>query len=373
MNKNQNDQAFMAEALRLAAKGLYTTRTNPRVGCVIVKDGEIIGRGFHLSPGNPHAEVLALEDVKQNSKGSTIYVNLEPCSHHGKTPPCAEALAAAKVSRVVTAMTDPNPLVNGQGLKLLQSHGIQTETNVLKSEATELNKGFIKRMTNGRPYLTVKSAISLDGKTALQSGESKWISSNESRTDVQKLRARSCAIMTGIDTVVTDDPSLNVRLNEEDLGVEDHIEQPKRVILDTDLRISSSAKILNQTGDVIIYTCAAENKKSTELKKHNVEIVITKKTNNHVDLNAVMNELEKRDINEVLVEAGSTLIGSLLENKLVDEMIIYMAPHIMGDASFGLAKLDSIQAMQDRIELNICQTRNIGNDIKLQLKPKYLN
>jgi len=372
MNKNQNDQVFMAEALRLAEKGLYTTRTNPRVGCVIVKDGEIAGRGYHLSPGNPHAEILALDSVT-DCASATIYVSLEPCSHHGKTPPCAEALVAAKVSRVVAAMTDPNPLVNGRGLKFLQSHGIQTETNILKSEAAELNKGFAKRMTSGRPYMTVKSAISLDGKTALQSGESKWISSNESRVDVQKLRARSCAIMTGIDTVVADDPNLTVRLSSEELAIENHIQQPKRVILDTDLRISSSAKVLNQAEDedVIIYSCAAENKKSIKLKKNNVEIVITKKVNNHVDLNTVMNDLAKRGINEVLVEAGSTLVGSLFENKLVDEMIIYMAPHIMGDASFGLAKLDSIQVMQDRIEFDISQTRKIGKDIKLQLKPQY--
>lgn len=364
----------MAEALRLAAKGLYTTRTNPRVGCVIVKDGEIIGRGYHLSPGNPHAEILAL-DSATDSASATTYVSLEPCSHQGKTPPCAEALVAAKVSRVVAAMTDPNPLVNGKGLKFLQSHGIQTEVNILNSEAAELNKGFVKRMISGRPYITVKSAISLDGKTALQSGESKWISSSESRMDVQKLRARSCAIITGIDTVVTDDPNLTVRLSNEELAIENHIQQPKRVILDTDLRISSSAKVLNQAEieDIIIYTCAAESKKSTELKKRNIEIVIAEMTNKHVDLNMVMSDLADKGVNEVLVEAGSTLVGSLFDNKLVDEMVIYMAPHVMGDTSFGLAKLESIQIMQDRIEFDISQTRKIGKDLKLQLKPQYSN
>lgn len=364
----------MAEALRLAAKGLYTTRTNPRVGCVIVKDGEIVGRGYHLSPGNLHAEIIALNTVT-DSTNATVFVSLEPCSHHGKTPPCAEALVAAKVSRVVAAMTDPNPLVNGRGLEFLQSHGIQTETNILNSEAAELNKGFVKRMTSGRPYLTVKSAISLDGKTALQSRESKWISSNESRLDVQKLRARSCAIMTGIDTVVADDPSLTVRLSSEELAIENHIQQPKRVILDTDLRISTSAKVLSdaEDEDVIIYTCATENRKYAKLKKNNVEIVITKKVNNHLDLDSVMTDLAEKGVNEVLVEAGSTLVGSLLENKLVDEMIIYMATHIMGNASFGLAKIDSIQAMQDRLEFDISHMRKIGKDIKLQLKPRYSN
>lgn len=361
----------MAEALQLARKGLYTTRLNPRVGCVVVKNSEVIGRGYHLSPGSPHAEVLALSTVK-DSDGATIYVNLEPCSHHGKTPPCAETLVSAKVSRVVAAMTDPNPLVHGKGLEYLRSHGIKTAVNILKNEAIELNKGFVMRMTNGRPYLTVKTAISLDGKTALKSGESKWISSNESRMDVQKQRARSCAIMTGIDTIIADDPSLTVRLSNEELGIVDNIQQPKRIILDTQLRISPSAKVLNQAEDVIIYTCV-ENRKSAELKMQNVQIVIAKKTANHVDLDAVMKDLADRGINEVLVEAGSTLVGSLFENKLVDEMIVYMAPHIMGDASLGIAKLDSIQSMQDRIEFDISQTRKVGKDIKLQLKPQYSN
>jgi len=370
MNKNINDQAFMAEAMQLASKGLYTTRTNPRVGCVIVKNGEIISRGYHLSSGNPHAEVLALHAVR-DSTDTTLYVNLEPCSHHGKTPPCAEALADAKVSRVVTAMRDPNPLVNGKGLEYLESHGIKTTTGILEAEAIELNKGFVKRMTKERPYVTVKSATSLDGKTALKSGESKWISSEESRLDVQKLRARSCAIMTGIGTVLADDPNLTVRLSNEQLGIENNIQQPKRVILDTHLRISASAKVLQASEDVIIYTCADKNEKFTEIENKKIEIVNTKPVNNNVDLQAIMADLAKRGFNEVLVEAGSTLVGSLLENKLVDEMILYMAPHIMGHSSHGLAKLDFIKSMQDRIELEICQTRKVGRDLKLQLKPQY--
>jgi len=369
MDKIQNDQAFMAEALRLAEKGLYTTRNNPRVGCVIVKDGDIVGRGFHLSSGNPHAEVNALQSCS-NSLQSIVYVSLEPCSHHGKTPPCVEALVEAKVARVVCAIKDPNPLVNGQGLEYLQNHGIKTDTDILVHEASELNKGFIMRMRENRPYITVKSAISLDGKTALASGESKWISSEESRLDVQKLRAKSCAIMTGIDTVLADDPSLNVRLTKNDLNIESDVKQPKRIILDTHLRIPTNAKILNEPENVIIYTCVAESEIPTELKSINVEIVNLKYADK-VDLKSVMSDLAKREINEVLVEAGSTLVGNLFDHQLVDEIIMYIAPHLMGDAGFGLAKLTAIQSMKDRINLEIIQLRKIGNDIKLQLKPNY--
>lgn len=370
MNKNPNDQFYMAEALRNAAKGLYTTRTNPRVGCVIVKDGELIAHGHHQSPGNPHAEINALSSIA-NSTNATVYVSLEPCSHYGKTPPCAEALVAAKVARVVAAMHDPNPLVNGEGLAYLQEHGIKTDSHVLENEALELNKGFVKRMTTNRPYITVKSAISLDGKTALKSGESKWISSDASRIDVQKLRARSCAIMTGIETVIADDPNLTVRLSKEELSIETQLTQPKRVVLDTRLRISSKAKILKHAEEVIIYTCATDNEKISKLKKLKAEVVSADLINDNVDLEFVMKDLGKRGINEILVEAGSTLVGSLLERQLVDEMVVYMAPHIMGDASHGLAKLGSIQSMQDRIELDVVQTRTIGNDFKITLKPKF--
>ncbi len=370
MNKIQNDQAFMAEALRLAKKGLYTTRNNPRVGCVIVKNNEIIGRGFHQYPGNVHAEVNALDSVA-DCAGSTVYISLEPCSHQGKTAPCVNALIDAKVSRVVAAMKDPNPLVNGSGLTYLQNHNIKTTIDILAAEATELNKGFVMRMQMGRPYVTIKSAISLDGKTALNSGESKWISSEASRLDVQKLRARSCAIMTGVDTVINDDPKLTVRLSPNELSLDGVLQQPKRVILDTHLRISPDAHILKHAEDVVIYTCVAENKFPITLINSNAEIVSIKQTNSNVDLNDVMKDLAKREINEVLVEAGSTLVGNLLENKLVDEMIVYLAPHIMGDTSFGLAKLNSVKTMKDRIKFTLCQTRTVGENLKLQLKPQY--
>ncbi len=372
MNKTHYDYAYMAQALRLAKKGLYTTRNNPRVGCVIVQQNEVIGQGFHAYPGQPHAEINALESIKGSAENSTVYVTLEPCTHHGKTPPCIEALVNAKVGRVVAAMQDPNPLVNGKGLKYLQENNIDTACDILNSEATELNKGFIQRVSINRPYVTIKSAISLDGKTALQSGESKWITSEESRLDVQKLRARSCAIITGIDTVLADDPKLTVRLSKHDLGIDQDIQQPKRVILDSQLRISANAKILNQAEEVIIYTCSQDNEKLETLRKLNVEIVKVNSTNEHVDLVAVLEDLAHREFNEILVESGPTLVGSLLKEKLVDEMIIYMAPHIMGDEGQGLAKFLPIHSMQDRIELQINDLRKVGADIKLQVKPVFV-
>jgi diaminohydroxyphosphoribosylaminopyrimidine deaminase/5-amino-6-(5-phosphoribosylamino)uracil reductase len=371
MKTIHNDYAFMAKALRLAGKGLYTTRTNPRVGCVIVKDGQIISSGFHISPGLPHAEIMALQSKLESVKNSTVYVTLEPCSHQGKTPPCVDTLVAAKVARVVAAITDPNPLVNGKGIAFLQNHGVKTTINILNTEAAELNKGFVKRMTNNLPYVTVKSAISIDGKTALKSGESKWISCDKSRLDVQKLRARSCAMLTGIDTILADDPSLTVRLNKNELGIDGVFQQPKRIILDTQLRIPLNAKVLKSPSDVIIYTCLDDSEKSAVLRKQNIEIVSSNMVNNSIDLNQVMSDLAKRGFNEVLVEAGSTLVGSLLDNKLIDEMVIYMAPHILGNDSLGLAKIIPVQSMQDRLHFTIDQTRKIGSDLKLIIKPKY--
>ena len=371
MNTILNDQAFMAKALRLANKGLYTTRSNPRVGCVIVKNNSIIGQGFHAYPGEPHAEINALNDVKDSVEKATVYVTLEPCVHHGKTPPCSQALVDANVSRVVIAMLDPNPIVNGKGFQQLQTNNIKTTCNIMAAEAAALNKGFIKRCTNNRPYITVKSAISLDGKTALSSGESKWISSDASRKDVQKLRARSCAILTGIETVLSDDPSLSVRLDKHELELRKEIQQPIRVVLDTQLRIPLNAKILQPANEVIIYTCSNNSEKLSALKSLNIEVVQKQRHNNGISMKNIMADLASREINEVLVEAGSTLVGSLLEEKLVDEMIVYMAPHIMGNASSGLADIPNIKTMQDRIQLEMQEFRKIDQDIKMIFNPQY--
>ena len=371
MNKLNNDHAYMAQALRLARQGLYTTRTNPRVGCVIVKDGKVIGQGFHAYPGQEHAEVNALNHVQESAANSTMYVTLEPCSHKGKTPPCANALLEAKIGKLVIAMLDPNPLVNGTGIKYLEDNGIETVVGVMATESADLNKGFVQRVTHNRPYITAKSAMSLDGRTALAGGESKWISSESSRIDVQKLRARSCAILTGIETVIQDDPSLNVRLGKQELGLLKEIQQPKRIILDTQLRISLDAKILQPSNEVVLYTCYEDEQKREQLSELGVEIVHTEMINHHVFLESVMKDLSNRGFNEVLVEAGSTLVGNLLEHQLIDEFIVYMAPHLLGDASLGLAKLPTIQNMQDRIQLEIQSTKSIAQDLKITIKPIY--
>lgn len=369
MQYAMNDHAYMAEALRHARKGLYTTRANPRVGCVIVKQNTIIGTGYHAYQGQSHAEVVALKNASASVEKATAYVTLEPCSHQGNTLPCVEALVDAKVSRVVAAMQDPNPQVDGKGFSYLGKHGIETLSGILELEARELNKGFIKRVTQNRPYITVKSAISLDGKTALSSGESKWITSESARKDVHKLRARSCAILTGIETVLMDDPALTVRLSKDDLGLSDHFEQPSRVILDTHLRVSANAKILNQSGKVIIYTCSSNKEKIAALKNEAIEIVITRLDDKRIDLNEVLLDLAKREVNEILVEAGPTVVGSLVEQQLFDEMILYIAPHLLGDASRGLVQLQSIMSMQDRIDLQRIETNIVGDEIKVKLKP----
>ena len=363
-----NDSACMAEALRLAKKGLFTVRRNPRVGCVIVRESTIIARGCHTLAGQPHAEINALRNAPKPLDNATVYVTLEPCAHAGKTPPCTEALVAAKVARVVAATQDPNPLVNGKGLAFLEQHGINTRCNVLSKEALELNKGFFKRMQIGRPYVTIKSAISLDGKTALASGDSKWITGEPARLDVQRLRARSCAILSGIGTVLADNPQLTVRLSNEELGLQEPLEQPLRVILDTDLRIPESARALHAPGKAIVYTCSQNTEKISRLQGEDVEIV-TLERQQSINLADVMHDLGSREINEVLVEAGAALVGSLLELGLADEMIIYIAPHLIGESGRGLAKLPLISDMQSRLRVQIEDISVIGDDIRLSVRP----
>lgn len=369
MQTTMNDQAYMAEALRDARKGLYTVRENPRVGCVIVKDKKIIAHGYHAHAGQAHAEINALENASASVEGATAYVTLEPCSHQGKTPACASALVEAKLAQVVVANIDPNPLVNGSGLAFLNKNGIQTRHGILASEATELNKGFFSRITQNRPYVTLKSAVSLDGRTALQCGESKWISSDASRRDVQFLRARSCAILSGIDTLLADDPSFTVRLSKHALKIENEPQQPIRVLLDTHLRINMEANIFKQAGENLIYTCTDEATKIAKLKQNNTQVILCKSVDGKVDLHAVMKDLAARGINEVLVETGPTLAGSLLKQKLVDEIILYIAPCYLGTASRGIAELDYISTMQDRLKLKIIRTSVIDNDIKIIAKP----
>ena len=367
MHSALNDHACMAEAVRQAEKGLFTVRKNPRVGCVIARDHTIIARGFHARAGGPHAEIHALENASEPVDRATAYVTLEPCAHEGKTPPCTEALVAAKLARVVVAILDPNPLVNGRGLAFLQQNGIETRCDVLQKEALELNKGFFKRMRTGSPYVTVKSAISLDGKTALASGESQWITGEPARLDVQRLRARSCAILTGAGTVQADDPQLTVRLSSETLGLSQAPEQPLRVVLDTDLRISGSARVLQGPGRTLIYTCSQDAKKVAALQGEQVEVIPLEPR--PLGLAEVMRDLGSREINEVLVEAGATLVGGLLEQGLVDEMVLYLAPHLIGASGRGLAELPLISNMQERMGMQVEEVTVIGDDIKLRAHP----
>lgn len=351
---------FMQHAIRLAKKGLYTTEPNPRVGCIIVKDGEIVGEGWHQYAGEAHAEINALAQAGSKAKDATVFVTLEPCSHTGRTPPCADALIEAGVKKVIAAMQDPNPLVAGKGLKKLQDAGIETEYGLLEALARELNPGFIKRMEKGRPYVRVKLAMSLDGRTAMASGESQWISGEASRNDVQRMRAESSAILTGIDTVLADDPSMNVRLTAQQLGVST-VRQPKRIVLDSQFRMPADAKICTVEGDCIVYTTVNMDSKNS----YPFIIETCETQDGKINLQHLMEDLAKKEINLLHVEAGSVLCGALLKHDLVDEIIVYMAPHIMGDAAKGLFHLPELEKMKDRISLKVSDVRTIGNDIRI--------
>ena len=363
------DYRFMARAIRLARKGLYSTHPNPRVGCVLVRGGEILGEGFHRRAGGPHAEVNALAAAGERARGATAYVSLEPCSHRGRTPPCADALIAAGVGRVVAAMRDPNPLVAGKGLAQLRQAGIQVESGLLESEARALNPGFIKRMSRGLPHLRCKLAMSLDGRTAMASGESKWITSEAARRDVHRLRARSSAVMTGVETVIADDPSLDVRLAPPELeGIESDAELPRplRVVLDSGLRTPPEARMLDLPGQTLILCAHAGDNRRAALEAAGASVAAVGERDGRVDLRAALEYLAGLEINEVLLEAGPTLAGSALQAGLVDELVIYMAPHLMGDGGKGLFHLPGLERMQERIELDILDVRPIGRDWRIR-------
>ena len=356
---------FMASAMRYARRGVYNTPPNPNVGCVIVKDGQEIAVGWHHKAGEAHAEINALNRAGDQAKGATAYVTLEPCSHQGKTGPCANALIDAGIAKVYVAMEDPNPLVAGKGIQKLRDAGIEVNVGLLEARARLLNQGFIKRMESGLPYVRVKMAMSLDGRTAMASGESKWVTGPEASNDVQGMRARSSAILTGIDTVLADDPSLNVRLESDTIGVQDDVRQPLRVILDTAGRLPSDAKLLNLEGQVLLLTAD----KSKLFEHANLQVEEVALNNGKLDLHDVMRVLVKHEINEVHVEAGSVLCGALLSENLVDEIIIYMASHLMGDDAQGLFTLPGIKSMQERIDLKIEDIRAVGDDWRITAKP----
>jgi diaminohydroxyphosphoribosylaminopyrimidine deaminase/5-amino-6-(5-phosphoribosylamino)uracil reductase len=349
----------MAYALRLARKGLFTTTPNPRVGCVLVKDQSIVGEGWHARSGEAHAEINALAMAGDKARGATAYVTLEPCRHFGRTPPCVQALLAAGITRVVTAMEDPNPQVAGQGLVQLRNTGIAVECGVMETEARALNPGFITRMTQGRPFVRCKLAMSLDGRTAMASGESQWITGAAAREDVQRLRARSCAIMTGVGTILADDPSLNVRLPGE------MPRQPLRVILDPELETPPDARTLWLDGDTLIFTGLTKTPAFKPLQATGAEIQTLPRRGRGLDLEFALEELARREINEVHLECGATLAGAMLAAGLVDELVIYMAPRVMGDGARGLFHLPGLTRMAEAIPMEIVDIRAVGQDWRI--------
>ena len=347
----------MARALALARRGLYTTDPNPRVGCVVVRDEKVVGEGFHERAGQPHAEVIALRAAGDRARGATVYLTLEPCCHHGKTPPCTDALIGAGVARVVAAMPDPNPRVAGKGFAALTQAQITSESGLMQPDAEALNPGFLRRMQQGRPFVRVKLAASLDGRTALANGESKWITGEPARADVQHWRARSSAMLTGIGTVLADDPSLNVRAFE--IG-----RQPLRVVLDSQLRMSPKAKMLALPGTTLVVTASNDAARAAALRQAGAEVQVLA-DKGRVDLAALMRMLAAREANEILVEAGATLSGALLEAGLVDELVLYQAPYLLGDAGRGLFRLANLTQMAARPALEIKDMRAIGQDWRL--------
>lgn len=363
---------YMTRALQLAEQGLYTTQPNPRVGCVIVKDGKIIGEGAHLKAGEPHAEVFALRQAGEQAKGATLYVTLEPCSHTGRTPPCSQAIVDAGVAKVIAAMQDPNPQVSGSGLAFLESKNIETATGLMEKQAQDLNPGFISRMTRQLPFVRSKIAASLDGKTALNNGASQWITGEAARADVQHWRARSCAILTGAGTVLADDPSMNVRYDSFKNAPETPMDislQPMRIIVDSTLKTPPNANIL-QGGNVLIAFAKASQKKQAQLLTAGAELLCIPNDEGKVCLKTLLSHLASREINEVLVEGGEGLNGALLAQNLIDEFVIYYAPKLMGGAAKSMFAMPALTNMQQTIDLQILDVRQIGADIRIRAHPR---
>jgi diaminohydroxyphosphoribosylaminopyrimidine deaminase/5-amino-6-(5-phosphoribosylamino)uracil reductase len=373
LTQEAEDIQYLARAFQLAERGLYSTHPNPRVGCVLVRDGEIVGEGWHRRAGGPHAEKLALAAAAERARGATAYVSLEPCCHHGRTPPCTQALIEAGVTRVVAAMEDPNPRVSGQGLAELQAAGIAVQSGLLAAQARALNPGFAKRMTQGIPYVRCKLAMSLDGRTAMAGGESKWITAEAARLDVQRLRARSEAILTGIGTVLADDPSMTLRVGPEALpGLEpgEPVIQPARVVLDSNLRMPAGATMLSLPGQTLVMCIDQDPGHRVALEAAGARVYEVPESGGKVDLEAALHYLGEQDVNEVLLESGPTLAGSALHQGLVDELVIYMAPHLMGDAARGLFSLPALRQMHERIELDILDIRAVGRDWRITARPR---
>ncbi len=358
---SHSPQFFMSEALRLAEKALFTTSPNPRVGCVIVQNNEIVGRGCHVKAGESHAEVMALEEAGSKSEGSDVYVTLEPCSHTGRTPPCVNALIKAKVKKVFIAMQDPNPLVSGQGIQKLKEASIEVEVGVMEAQAKQLNLGFISRMIKKLPYVRAKLAVSIDGKTALHNGKSQWITGDAARADVQYWRASSCAIVTGIGTVLSDNPKLSVRLYE-------NARQPLRVVVDSELKIPLDAHILHEKPLLIVYA-NDKQKKLPQLEALGIECTQLDDSGK-VDLVALIKMLAEREMNEVWIEAGEGLNGAFLKAHLIDELMIYYAPVILGSEAKGMFTLPAYEDLENKIITTLIDHRWVGQDLRMRFKLK---
>lgn len=369
----QEDAQWMARALALAEQGLTTAHPNPRVGCVIVHAGRSVGEGFHARAGEPHAEVFALAAAGALARGATAYVTLEPCAHFGKTPPCAPALAAAGIARVVTAMVDPDPRVAGRGHELLRAAGVQVDVGVMADEARWLNRGFISRIERGRPWVTLKIAQSLDGRTALSNGASRWITGEEARRDVQFLRARQSAILTGIDTVLMDDARLNVRLSAHELKIEGAVRQPVRIVLDSGLRLPPFAPIFDAPGAIQIYTRdVMAGIHHDGLTARGAQLIAAPASDSGLDLNFILQHLAAQGVNELLIEAGSKLSGAFMAQQWVDELVVYQAPILLGHQAQASVALPNVAQLDDAPRWQIKETQRLGEDIRITLIKKAI-
>jgi diaminohydroxyphosphoribosylaminopyrimidine deaminase/5-amino-6-(5-phosphoribosylamino)uracil reductase len=354
----------MVRALALAARGLHTTHPNPRVGCVIVRDGESVGEGFHARAGEPHAEVLALRQAGAKARGADVYVTLEPCCHHGRTGPCTEALKAAGVGRVFAAMEDPNPKVAGQGLAALRAAGIKAAAGLMDAEAAQLNRGFVSRVTRGRPFVTLKLAMSLDGRTAMGSGESRWITGEAARADAHRLRAEAGAVMTSVETVLADDPELTVRLV-------DTARQPDRIVLDTQLRTPLDARVWDAGARRIAVSVRPPADRMEALRARGVEVALVATTrDSRVDLVSALATLGAMEVNEVLVESGPRLAGALLQARRVDELVLYVAPSLLGSEARALAQLPGLDRLDQRLRMRFTDARQVGDDLRITAVPQ---
>lgn len=377
------DRAAMARALSLAERGLETTQPNPRVGCVLAQGEQIVGEGWHERAGEAHAEVNAVRAAGALARGATAYVTLEPCSHHGRTPPCVEALIAARVARVIFALEDPNPRVSGRGAEALRRAGMAVDSGLLAAQAAELNPGFLKRMRSGRPWVRVKLAMSLDGRTALATGASQWITGPAAREDVQHWRARSSAIMTGIGTVLADDPRLDVRLPDPPGGRSRP--QPLRVVLDARLQTPPLARMLMSPGNVLILTAASCEEGDGAYAARRARLLDRGAAIEDVpasaggpnpgavrlSLSEVLDRLGRREVNELWVESGPRLAGALLSQELVDELILYMAPKLLGPQARPLVELGELQDLRDAPAFVVLETRQIGEDVRVRVRPPH--